>query len=111
MTVAITRLATTLVAASATSVYTVAESTRTRIDAMTLTNTDTAARTVSIYLVSSGGSPGDSNIVLKDASIAPGASLRVKEAVGQVLHTGGKIYAVASVASKVAIYASGVEVT
>ena len=111
MSVQITRLATSLIAASATAYYTVATDTRTRIDAMTLTNTDTSTRTVSVYLVASGGSPGASNIILSNTSIAPSATLRVKEAFGQVLHSGGKIYAAASVASVVNIYASGVEVT
>lgn len=111
MAVAFTRLCSSLIAATGTTYYTVAASTRTRIDAMVLTNTDTVARTVSVYLVSSGGSAGDSNVVLSSFNLAPGQTLRVKGAIGQVLQTGSTIRASASVANKVNIYASGVEVT
>ena len=111
MAVAFTRLCSSLVAAATATYYTVAASTRARIDAVALTNTDTVARTVSVYLVSSGGSAGVSNIVLQSYSLAPGQTIRVKGAMGQVLQTGGKIMAVASVANVVNIYASGVEVT
>lgn len=111
MAVTFTRLCSSLIAASATAYYTVDASTRTRIDAMALTNTDSQARTVSVYLVASGGSATDSNVVLKDYNLAPGQTIRVKGAIGQVLQTGAKIFAVASVANVVNIYASGVEVT
>lgn len=111
MTVQISRLCSGFVAATADAVHTVNDSTRTRIDAMTAVNTDTTVQTLTIYLVVSGGAPDDSNLILKQVSIAAGASLRIKEAAGHVLHSGGKIYAQASAANKIALYASGVEVS
>jgi hypothetical protein len=110
MAVTPTRLCATYVPTAVDTLYTVGTGTVTRIDAMVLTNTDTSAQTVSVYLVPSGGTPDNSNIVMAAQSIAPGETRRVSGAIGQVLRAGGTIRALASAATKVAIYASGVEI-
>ena len=111
MAVTLTRLASTLLGATTATVYTAPHAGRARIDAMTITNTDTAAQTFSIYLVGASGTASDANMLVKTRTVAAGQTYRVREAVGQVLHSEGTIQAVASTANKLAIYASGVEVT
>lgn len=104
------RLCSTYVPAVVDTLYTVPTSTVTRIDAMTLTNTDTAVQTVSIYLIASGGGPDNSNIVMSAQQIAPGETRRVLGAIGQTLKQGGTIRGLTTSSNKVAIYASGVEI-
>lgn len=111
MAVNLDRLANALLDTSVTTVYTVAASTTARIDAMALTNNGALAATVSIWLVSSGGGASATTCVMSAQSIAPGQTVLVKGAIGQVLRQGGTIQAQASVASLVSIYASGVEIT
>ena len=111
MAVNINRLANTLIGTSADAVYTVPASTVTRIDAMALTNTDTNAQTASIWLVASGGGANAQTIVMSAQQIGPGQTVIVKGALGQVLKQGGTIQAQASVANRINIYASGVEIT
>lgn len=97
--------------ASNTTEYTAPSSTRTIIDKFTLTNTDSSARTVSIHIVVSGSSATDQFLIVKDKSIAAGASEDVTHMQNQILGAGEFISVVASVASKVVIRASGREVT
>lgn len=95
---------------SAATYYTAPASTKARIDAMTLANTGAAAVTVTLHLVPNGGAADDSNVILKEKSIAAGESLTVREALGHWLEPGGTIQALASAAASVALVASGVEV-
>ena len=105
-----TRLCSTYVPIVTDALYTVGTSTVARIDAMVLTNTDTSVQTVSVWLVASGGGADNSNVVLSAAQIAPGQTLRVAGAIGQVLRAGGTIQALSTISNKVNIYASGVEI-
>lgn len=95
---------------AAAAIYT-ATNVKTIIDAMTLTNTDTGALVVSIYLVASAGSASASNILISSRSIAAGESYRCPEVVGHVLNTGGMIQGVAGTAAKVTYRISGREVS
>jgi len=90
--------------------YTAPVGTKTRIDAMTLTNTSAAAVTVTLHLAPAGGTAGDGNVILKAKSIEPGGSYSVREALGHWLEAGGTIQALASAATAVTLVASGVEV-
>jgi hypothetical protein len=110
MAVTPTRLCSTFIPTGVDSLYTVGTSTVARVDAMALTNTDSSVRIVSIYLVAAGGAPDASNVVMSAAQIAPGQTLRVTGAIGQVLRAGGTIQAVCDGANAVNIYASGVEI-
>ena len=96
---------------AATATYYTATSKKARIDAMTVTNTSVATRTMSMWLVPNGASATDANIVVKDKSIAPGASARILEAVNHWIDTDGTIQAVASAAGDLTLVASGVEQT
>lgn len=91
--------------------YTAGPSTRAQIQAMTVTNTNAAARTVSVHLVTSGGTADGTNIVLSAKSLAQNESYRVIEAIGQWLESGGTIQALASAVSSVDLVASGIEAT
>lgn len=106
-----TRLCSTYIPASIGELYTTPTSTVTRIDAIEVTNTDTAVQTVTVYLVASGGAANASNAVMHQQDFAPSETRRVAGAIGQVLRAGGTIQAITTSASKVNIYASGVEIT
>lgn len=97
-------------AASASSEYTVPVSTRTIIDKFTATNVDASSRTLTVYLVASGGTAGTSNQIVSK-SIAAGATADVTELQNQILATGDVISVLASAASTIVIRVSGREVT
>lgn len=81
------------------------------IDKFTVTNTNTANVTFSVNLVISGGTVGNSNLIVKARSIVPGETYLCPELVGQVLEAGGFISTLAGTASALTITASGREVT
>lgn len=111
MTVNINRLANALLTTSVDTVYTVPTGKTTRIDAIALTNTDTAtAVSASVYLVASGGTASETNQVMSAQQIGPGQTVLVRGAIGQVLKQGGTIQVSATAANKINIYASGIEV-
>lgn len=96
--------------ASQTAQYT-ANNVRAVIDTFTATNTNTVNVSFSVNLVASGGSPGDSNLVLKTKTIQPGETYLCPELVGQVLENGGFISTLASVASSITISAAGRDIS
>ena len=81
------------------------------IDKATITNTDTVNRTVSVNLVTSGGSAGNSNLVIDDKTIVPGETYLCPELVGQSLEPGGFISTIASAATALTLRVSGREIT
>lgn len=81
--------------------------TPTRIDTLTVTNTDTVPRTVSINLVPNGISPSAANASTIDQAVLPGQTWVSPNEAGKVLGVGDAISVVASVANKLVIYASG----
>ena len=84
---------------------------KTIIDKATVTNTNTANVTLSVNLVASGGSAGNSNLILKTRSIVPGETYLCPELVGQVLEAGGFISTLASSATSLTFSVSGREIT
>ena len=84
---------------------------KTIIDKFTVTNTAAGNVTFSVNLVASGGSAGNSNLVLKEKSVAPGQTYNCPELVGQTLESGGFISTLASAATSLTISASGREIT
>jgi len=96
--------------ASAATYYTAPANTRTKITKLTFTNSDTVARTVTLYLVPSGGSAGVTNLLVKAFPVGPGATYEAYEAEGHVLMTGDFIQALADSAGQVTIQASGLEI-
>lgn len=81
------------------------------IDKFTVTNTSAADVTFSVNLVASGGSAGDSNLVLKSRILAPSETYSCPELTGQVLEAGGFISTIAGAAASLTISASGREIT
>ena len=84
---------------------------KTIIDKFTATNTSASNVTLSVNLVTSGGSAGVSNLVTDSRSIAPDETYTFPEIVGQVLESGGFISTIASAAISLTIRASGREIT
>ena len=81
------------------------------IDKFTVTNTSAGNVTFSANLVTSGGSPGASNLIIDARSIAPDETYTCPELVGQALEAGGFISTIASAATSLTIRASGREIT
>ena len=81
------------------------------IDKATVTNTDTVNRTFSVNLVTSGGSAGNSNLVIDDRTVVPGETYLCPELVGQALESGGFISTIASAATALTLRVSGREIT
>jgi hypothetical protein len=84
---------------------------KTIIDKFTITNTTAGNLTVSVNLVTNGGSPGASNLIMDTRSIAPDECYTCPELVGQALESGGFISTIASAATSLTIRASGREIT
>ena len=81
------------------------------IDKFTITNTSAGTVTISVNLVTSGGSPSASNLVMDSRAIAPDETYTCPELVGQALESGGFISTIASAATSLTIRASGREIT
>lgn len=81
------------------------------IDKATVTNTSAGNLTFSVNLVSSGGSPGASNLIIDSRTIAPDECYTCPELVGQVLAAGGFISTIASAATSLTLRVSGREIT
>lgn len=81
------------------------------IDKFTATNTSLSNVTVGVNLVASGGSAGDSNLIVDDRAIAPGETYTFPELVGQVVESGGAISTITSAPTALTIRASGREIT
>ena len=81
------------------------------IDKFTATNTSAANVTISVNLVTSGGSAATSNLIVDARSIAPDETYTFPELVGQALEQSGFISTIAGAATSLTIRASGREIT
>jgi hypothetical protein len=81
------------------------------IDKFTATNTSASNASISVNLVTSGGSPGTSNLITDTRNIAPDETYNFPELVGHSLEAGGFISTIASAATSLTIRASGREIT
>lgn len=81
------------------------------IDKFTATNYSAAAATISVNLVTSGGSASNDNIITKTKTLQPSEVYTFPELVGQVLMPSGFISTLAGTASSINIRVSGREVT
>ena len=97
--------------ATQTTQYTAPTSTKALIDKFTVTNTSATAASLSVNLVTTGGSPTASNLILDTRVVAPNETYTCPELTGQVLESGGYISTLASAASALTIRCSGREVT
>lgn len=89
----------------------VADNVKTIIDKFTATNTSASNAVFSCNLIASGGSAGDSNLVLDEQTILPGETYLCPELVGQTLESGGIISTLSDTASAITISASGREIS
>jgi hypothetical protein len=81
------------------------------IDKFTATNTSGGNVTISVNLVTAGGSATASNLIVDSRAIAPDETYTFPELVGQVLEPGSFISTIASAATSLTLRASGREVT
>lgn len=95
---------------SQTEQYT-ASNCKTIIDKFTATNTTAGNVTISVNLITSGGSASASNLIVDTRAIAPDETYTFPELVGQSLEAGGVISTIASAATSITIRASGREIT
>lgn len=95
---------------TAATYYTAPANTRAIIRKLTFTNLDTSARTITVYLVPSGGIAGAANTLISAQSIGAGECYECFPAQGQVLQAAGSIQALADVAAKVTVQGSVAEV-
>ena len=96
--------------ATQTTQYT-ATNVTTIIDKFTATNYSASAATISVNLVTSGGSAGNDNLITKTKSLQPAEVYTFPEIVGQILTPSGFISTIAGTATAINIRASGREVT
>ena len=94
-----------------TTQYTCPAATRAIIDKFTATNTSASSATLSVNLVTTGGSAGDSNLITKTKAIAAGETYTFPELVGHAIEAGGFISTLASAATSITIRSSGREIT
>lgn len=95
---------------SQTTQYT-ATNVTTIIDKFTATNYSAGAVTISVNIVTSGGSAGNDNLITKTKSLQPAEVYTFPEIVGQILAPSGFISTICSAGTSINIRASGREVT
>lgn len=90
--------------------YTVPASTRTNIRKMTFTNNDSSIRTITVYLVPSGGTASNSNLLINAQSVGIAETWEAYSTEGHTLETGDTIQLKASANTAVTVMCSGVEI-
>jgi len=81
------------------------------IDKFTATNYSAAAATISVNLVTAGGTAGNNDLIVKTKTLQAGETYTFPELVGHVLNPGGLISTLAGTASAINIRVSGRVVT
>lgn len=81
------------------------------IDKATITNTSASNVTVSVNLVTSGGSAGASNLIIDSQIIVPDECYLCPELIGQVLEAGSFISTIAGAATSLTMRVSGREIS
>lgn len=77
------------------------------IDKFTATNYSATAATLSINLVTSAGTAGNDNLVVKTKTLQPSETYTFPELIGHVLASGGFISTLAGTATAINIRSSG----
>lgn len=106
-----TVLVTPQLVANSTTTYYTGSNIKTRIDKATITNVNAAARTVTIYVVPSGGSAGDSTMIVKARSIAPSETWNVTDLIGHIMPADAILQLAASNASSLTLYVTGTTIS
>lgn len=97
--------------AVAATYYTCPANTRANFKKITVANNDTVARTVTAYLVPSGGTAGVTNIITISQTLAPNEARDLYEIMGHSIPAAGFLQALADSANKVTIHGTVVETT
>ncbi len=95
---------------AATTQYT-ATNVKAIIDKFTATNYSGSIATLSVNLVTSGGTAGNDNLIVKTKSLQPSETYSFPELVGHSLEVGGFISTVASASASINIRVSGREIS
>lgn len=95
---------------TATTQYT-ASAVKAIIDKATVTNTSSSNATLTVHLVTSGGTAGNSNLIIDAKTIVPDETYLCPELVGQVLEVGSFISTTASAGTALTMRVSGREVS
>lgn len=77
------------------------------IDKFTATNYSATAATLSVNLVTSAGTAGNDNLVVKTKTLQPSETYTFPELIGHVLASGGFISTLAGTATAINIRSSG----
>jgi len=96
---------------SAAVYYTAPTGVSTQITQLSFTNTDTVARTISIYLVDDSNAPAAPDTIVKSKTLQPNETFTPFQALAAVIAPLGTLQAVADANSVVVIKCSGVEFT
>lgn len=91
--------------------YTVPPGATTRLTQASILNTDVVNRTVSIWVVESGGSPGVSNQRIRSKTLVPNETWVPFQILGKTMAAGTTIQAQADANSVVSMDLSGIELT
>lgn len=97
--------------ATAATYYTCPANTRSTFKKLTVSNNDVAARTVTAYLVPSGGAAGVTNIITVSQTVAAGEARDIYEIEGHTISGGDFLQMLADVAAKVTVHGTVVETT
>jgi hypothetical protein len=89
----------------------IANGVTTIIDKFTATNYSGSAATISVNLITSTGTANDSNLIVKNKSLAASETYIFPELVGQILPSGGFISTIAGTASAINMRVSGREIS
>lgn len=81
------------------------------LDKFTATNYSAAAATISVNLVTAGGTAGNDDLIVKTKTLQASETYTFPELVGHVLNPGGFISTIAGTASAINIRVSGRVVT
>lgn len=95
---------------SAFSYYLVPGNTRTTIKKLTFSNSTSAARLVTVYLVPSGGTAGVTNMLCITKTVGAYDTWDCDKASGHTLEAGSTLQCLADAATAITIHASGIEV-
>lgn len=98
----------TMVGSSTTTLYTVDAGQTVAINQATVCNTDASARTLTVYVVPSGGSASATTTLVKDLSLAAGETKALYELEGHLLTPSMSIRAIASTAGVISMAVSGI---
>ena len=89
----------------------IANGVTTIIDKFTATNYSGSSATISVNLITATGTANDSNLIVKNKSLAASETYIFPELVGQILPSGGFISTIAGTASAINMRVSGREVS